>query len=277
MTIREKYLQSQSFIGIGSVELYAIQQIFLHHLKLSSLEQLMTRLDQLFLENDVFEILFNRLKKGEPLAYIIGHSQFLNLRLKVNPDVLIPRPETEELVMKILRQFPEQPIKTVLDIGTGSGAIAIALKKHRPSWQMLATEVSLDALKVAQENADLCQVNINFYHGDGVLPLNNIVPFNSIDIVVSNPPYVGSLSMLDASVRDYEPHLALIAEPATRFYEQYLIEAKPYLKVGGCFVFEISPELVNPLKVITLNRYPQAKLDFSFDINQKKRFLMIYT
>jgi release factor glutamine methyltransferase len=162
-------------------------------------------------------------------------------------------------------------------MGTGSGAIAIALKQQRPTWTVIATDISEQALSVAKDNATFHQLDIEFYHGDGFKAMANQIPFQSIDLVVSNPPYVASLDALDPSVKQFEPHIALLANPQTKFYQQYLTEAKSYLNDHAIFAFEIAPELVEPLTFMVPTIYPNARLKFLSDINQKIRMLMIYT
>jgi release factor glutamine methyltransferase len=277
MTIGQQYLACQRWLGVGSVDLYGIQQLMIDHLKLSSIHDLLTQLDHSMVKEDMFLAKFERLKLGEPVAYIIGRTTFVNLTLKVNSDVLIPRPETEELVTHILQSLPLTPPRKVIDIGTGSGAIALALKHQRPSWTVIATDISEHALSVAKDNATFHQLDIDFYHGDGFKAIANQIPFQSIDLVVSNPPYVASLDALDPSVKQFEPHMALLANPQTKFYQQYLTEAKPYLTRHAIFAFEIAPELVDPLTIMVPKIYPSASLKLLSDINQKIRMLMIYT
>jgi release factor glutamine methyltransferase len=277
MTIGQQYLACQRWLGVGSVDLYSIQQLLIDHLKLSSIHDLLTQLDCYMIKEDIFLTKFERLKLGEPVAYIVGRTTFMNLILKVNSDVLIPRPETEELVTHILQSSPLTPPRHVIDMGTGSGAIAIVLKQQRPTWKVIATDISEQALSVAKDNAKLHQLDIEFYHGDGFKAMANQIPFQSIDLVVSNPPYVASLDALDPSVKQFEPHMALLAYPQTKFYQQYLTEAKPYLTQHAIFAFEIAPELVDSLTIMVPKIYPNARLKFLSDINQKIRMLMIYT
>jgi release factor glutamine methyltransferase len=219
---------------------------------------------------------FRRLKRGEPVAYLIGHTTFLDLTLKVNPHVLIPRQETEELVTWILKNFSNDTNLNVVDIGTGSGAIALALKSQRPSWKVLATDISPLALVVAKDNARSLKLDLEFNLSDGFqnIPLNFS---RSIHLVVSNPPYVKATNELDASVSTFEPHLALIANPVTKFYEQYLLEAKPFIKPKALFAFEIGPELSTLLPPIVDSIYPGSKTTILKDINLKERFIIIYT
>lgn len=276
MTLGQLYQQAISDLGQGSVDRFSILVLIQHHEAITSKDTLLTHLDWPAHHVDSFLKSFQRLKQGEPVAYIIGQTTFLNLTLKVNPAVLIPRQETEELVMLILKTFPKDKIMNVVDIGTGSGAIALALKSFRPTWKIIATDISPDALAVAQQNAVDNHLELDTMLGDGLKDLPDRF-HQTIDLVVSNPPYVKSVSDLDPSVAQYEPHLALIANPVTQFYEQYLHEAKPFLKPKGVFVFEVGPEVISLLIPILLRIYPMAKTTTVKDINHKERFVIIYT
>jgi release factor glutamine methyltransferase len=247
-----------------------------HHESIASKDTLLTHLDWPAKNVESFLESFRRLKRGEPVAYLIGHITFLDLTLKVNPHVLIPRQETEELVTWILKNFSNDTNLNVVDIGTGSGAIALALKSQRPSWKVLATDISPLALVVAKDNARSLKLDLEFNLSDGFqnIPLNFS---RSIHLVVSNPPYVKATKELDASVSTFEPHLALIANPVTKFYEQYLLEAKPFIKPKALFAFEIGPELSTLLPPIVDSIYPGSKTTILKDINLKERFIIIYT
>lgn len=132
-----------------------------------------------------------RRKKGEPIAYILGEKEFWSLPLKVNPHVLIPRPETELLVQTVLEKFSSVSHKCILDLGTGSGAIALALAHERPDWCIVATDQSSDALDVARANAENLNIkNVDFYEGNWYLALPNLERKISFDVIVSNPPYI---------------------------------------------------------------------------------------
>lgn len=184
-----------------------------------------------------FEKNVNRLISGEPAQYIIGQTYFYGYPLRVNQNVLIPRPETEELVEWILHDYPNRPLK-VLDVGTGSGAIAIALKKQRPQWQVTASDISSDALKVARENAQLNEAEINFVESDLLAKFTD----ETFDVIVSNPPYIAhdEEQLMDQDVLDYEPKLALFAKHEGLFiYEQLAASVANYLTDKGALYLEI--------------------------------------
>jgi release factor glutamine methyltransferase len=182
----------------------------------------------------------DRRSDSEPIQYILGEQEFYGLRFHVSPDVLIPRPETEHLVEALLARFPTDRMLQIADVGTGSGALAVALAHSLPQAKVVALDVSKAALRVASWNAEEHGVasRIRFVESD----LFNSVPGELFDIVVSNPPYVAETDRhsLDAQVRDYEPHEALFAGPTgLEMYERLIPQAHDHLKPGGLLVLEI--------------------------------------
>jgi release factor glutamine methyltransferase len=276
MTLGQLYQSHLKLVGRGSLDRYSLLQLMLYHESIPSSDYLFTHLDEMAKNEAALLISLKRCLQGEPVAYITGQTTFCGLTFRVDSNVLIPRPETEELVMHVLQTLSKTSVLNVVDIGTGSGAIAIALKVHRPLWKMIATDISAAAVNMATQNALRHHVDISFFTGNGLQPfLKERQPI--FDLVVSNPPYILDATKVDASVKDYEPHLALFAKPITKFYQQYLEEAKSLLKPGGTFAFEISPEVVEPLTVIVKKIYPQSRLSILKDINLKSRIAMIYT
>lgn len=182
-----------------------------------------------------------RLEKGEPYQYIIGRVDFLGCLLKVSPEVLIPRPETEELCELILKENDPARPKTVLDIGTGSGCIPIALQKHAPAWSVQALDVSLTAISLASENAALNQAAVTFFQFD---VLSGEALPQKYDLIVSNPPYIPEKEQADIldNVLVHEPHLALFIpnEDPLLFYRMMLKHADVTLNDGGNIYFEIN-------------------------------------
>jgi release factor glutamine methyltransferase len=189
--------------------------------------------------------MLTRLKSGEPVQYILGHAEFYGLPFKVNPSVLIPRPETEELVeWAILSVGSSQlTVGNILDIGTGSGCIAISLKKNLVDAQVSAIDISTEALKTAKENAELNDVNINFIEAD-ILNQTNSPLTNHYSLIISNPPYVtlDDKKQMHTNVTDFEPHTALFVpenDPLI-FYKAIADFALTHLKKGGLLFFEIN-------------------------------------
>ncbi len=166
-------------------------------------------LGKLINDKDQFFDVLRELKTGKPVQYILGFSHFAGLKLKVNENVLIPRPETEELVAWIVEENPLFK-GTLLDIGTGSGCIALGLKSRLTNAQVSALDVSKKAIEVAQENALTLALNIEFLHSN----ILEETPINRADILVSNPPYIGTSEKvaMHINVLEFEPHLALFVE-----------------------------------------------------------------
>ena len=204
-----------------------------------------------------------RLQKNEPVQYIIGKTYFRDLKLIISPATLIPRPETEELVEWIISDFDTSAPKSILDVGTGSGCIALALQNNFSKATITAIDKSAAALAVAQKNATLLDLPVRFeHHAIEQLPLPD-VPF---DLIVSNPPYVHRDENIAPNVRDYEPHMALFApqENPIYFYEQIAAYGKKALKSGGVLYFEINPlDRKELMKMLLKNDYvhPEIRSD----------------
>ena len=181
-----------------------------------------------------------KLKNSEPIQYILGETDFFGLAFYVNGSVLIPRPETEELVQWVLESAENKPIK-ILDIGTGSGCIAVTLAKKLPSAEVHAWDISEDALEVARRNAERNGVKVIFSKRDMLLePVSD----EKFDIIVSNPPYVTEVEKteMQENVLNFEPHLALFVpdDNALVFYEKIADFALTNLNKGGQLFFEIN-------------------------------------
>lgn len=208
------------------------------------------------IEVDNWNNILDDLKSQKPIQYILGETEFYGLPFLVNENVLIPRPETEELVQLIIveSQMIKKGTIRILDIGTGSGCIAVSLAKNLPNAQVFAIDVSEKALKVAKKNAEINQVNINFIQKNiletnnlSQLSTNNQQPTTEFDIIVSNPPYVRHLEKeeIKKNVLDYEPHLALFVEDndALLFYRKIAQLSKTSLTQNGKLYFEINQYL----------------------------------
>ena len=196
-----------------------------------TLQQEVTEEEEVFVKG-----IFQQLATHKPAQYIIGQADFFGMQLKVDERVLIPRPETEELVELILTENPEESLN-ILDIGTGSGAIALALAKNRPDWSVTAADISQAALELASENAKNQNLNIFFKKSDCFAEISE-----KYDIIVSNPPYISreDESEVGLNVLHSEPHLALFAdEDGLAIYRRMAEDAKDYLKDGGKIYLEI--------------------------------------
>jgi release factor glutamine methyltransferase len=184
---------------------------------------------------------------GEPVQYVLGHADFYGLRLAVTPDVLIPRPETEEVVEEALRRVQATDAPWVLDVGTGSGAIALAVKHERPDAEVFAVDVSPEALAVAASNAARLGLEVTFVESDALRPAFAADVPPTFDLILSNPPYVpeAERASLQVEVRDHEPPSALFvpdADPLV-FYRALAGHAGALLKPGGWLVAETHADL----------------------------------
>lgn len=197
-------------------------------------------------QRDAFRALVKRRAAGTPVAYLLGHREFYSLDFQVTPDVLIPRPETEFLVIATLDKLRERGDSSpanIVDVGTGSGVVAISLAKHSPETRFTAIDLSPQAIEVAQSNAAAHDVaeRISFLEGDLLTGLEESPQF---DFVVSNPPYISTSEMkeLPREVADFEPHLALEAGPeGTDVIQRLIPQAAARLRPGGYLFIEISP------------------------------------
>ena len=218
-----------------------------------------------------------KLKENEPLNYVLGYSYFYGYKMVVNENVLIPRFETEELVGLVLSKYDEyfkgQRVN-LADVGTGSGAIAIALKKEESNLNVCASDISFDALNVAKQNAKNNDADITFYQGSMLEPLveNNI----KLDILVSNPPYIKQDEVLDPSVKDYEPHVALFGgNDGLKFYRMIFENAHKVLKEKSMLFFEIGYDQRENLTALAHEYFKNAHIEVFKDINKKDRMLFI--
>jgi release factor glutamine methyltransferase len=216
------------------------------YLGFRSRTELTLRAEETMSESDLLKFNFavKDLKKHRPIQYILGETMFLGLTFSVNEEVLIPRPETEELVDLIIRENKGRTLR-ILDIGTGSGCIAISLKKNLPESQVTGVDISEGALALARNNAEANRVAVPFIQ----LDILNIFPLpiaEKLDIIVSNPPYVTSSEKkgMESNVLNYEPHLALFVpnEDPLLFYRKIIEVSVVYLNSGGRIYFEINKE-----------------------------------
>ncbi|RDC62731.1 peptide chain release factor N(5)-glutamine methyltransferase [Adhaeribacter pallidiroseus] len=192
-----------------------------------------------------FTAYLSRLQNQEPVQYITRQAYFYELELEVSPAVLIPRPETEVLVQRIIRDNQANLNLQILDIGTGSGCIALALSKNLKLAQVYGLDVSGAALAVAYRNAQKLELSMQWLHHDIFAP-NLPLPKQSLDLIVSNPPYVleSEKSFMRRNVLDFEPHLALFVPDAEalRYYQQIAEVAQQLLKPAGKIYFEVNEQ-----------------------------------
>lgn len=251
-----KRLRTQLRPIYGERETEAIIKIIFHHLKgWNTVDMLIHEPEPLssFIKSEVDKIL-TRLLQHEPIQYITGEARFHGLELHVTPDVLIPRPETAELVDIIADDAGEREDLKVLDIATGSGCIAIALARSLRFPEITALDISPAALKVAEKNAKDLKTNIRFISGDIFTWSGSGV----YDIIVSNPPYIdeSEKETMDRNVLDFEPHGALFVpdEDPLRFYIRIIALCKTILIPGGMLYLEINPRHATELAQLISSR-----------------------
>lgn len=208
-------------------------------------------------DQELLNHIFQQLSQHRPAQYIIGKADFHDLEFAVDERVLIPRPETEELVDLILQENSRAGLR-ILDIGTGSGAIAISLAKASPDWEVVAVDISEDALAVAQENARSNQVSVQFIQSDVLQAVTG-----QFDIIVSNPPYISpdDKDEVGANVLTSEPHLALFAEEdGLAIYRQIAEQAGTFLKENGKLYFEIGYKQGQALTDLLSLHFPEKRV-----------------
>ena len=225
-----------------------------------------------------YNIALERLLTQEPLAHILGYEWFYGYKFKVNEDVLIPRPETEELVANVLADYDEyftnQKV-TLIDVGTGSGAIAISLAKEETNLNVFASDISEEAIAVAKENAKTIEANVEFLCGDMLQPF--IEKGIKVDILVSNPPYIPNEEVMEKSVVDFEPHVALFGgSDGLKFYRMIFENAHKVLKERSMLAFEMGYNQKEAMEAEARKYFPNARMETVKDINGKNRMFFIY-
>lgn len=217
-----------------------------------------------------------RVIKGEPYQYVINKAKFLDNTFYVDSNVLIPRLETEELVETLVKEiknrFSNEKIN-ILDVGTGSGCIAISLQKRLENARVFASDISLEAIKVAKKNATILNSDITFLIGDMLKPIikENI----KLDVLISNPPYIENKSEVDESVLNFEPHLALFAEHGVDFYEIILKDIYKVMNKEGIVAFEFNYDQKDRIESLIKKYVPNGDYLFYRDFNDKWRYVII--
>ncbi len=253
-------------------------RLFEHYFHLSPTQRVLA--GATVAENDIIFLIEDAVKKllgNIPLQYVLGKAFFMNMEFAVNASVLIPRPETEEMVSLIIKQYSykdaDQKLK-ILDVGTGSGCIAIALKRNLPS-NVYAIDISDDALKVAYENAEKNKAEINFIKSD-ILNESEWEALPQFELIVSNPPYVTheEKKRMQPNVLEHEPHTALFVpdDDPLLFYRAIIAFSKIKLRKAGVLWFEINEMFGVELKELAESQ-GFKEVNIFFDIRGKSRFL----
>lgn len=267
--LKDHYTQSEISV--------LLEIAFEHFLKFSRID-LKTKTQNRLSESELlnFHFTLKRLKTYEPIQYILGEAPFMGMMLKVDKNVLIPRPETEELVDWITQVVEDS--STILDIGTGSGCIPLALRKIHSTYNLIGIDVDSKVIRIAEENSKNLNLDIKLLCQD-ILALENlsdIIP-EQVNCIVSNPPYIGMEEKKEMAqqVTDFEPHLALFVEDTDPmiFYKKITELAFDKLQEGGHLFFESNQKYSNEVAEIMKN-IGLKKIEIKEDINQNPR--MIY-
>lgn len=273
MTYREKYTQIKN-IKNKYINGTVISSLLIDDGGFVNFTDLIKHFDEELKNEKDVDLKLERILNGEPMQYVLGHAYFIDSDYIVTPDVLIPRPETEQLVINALKEIVkrfgmEKPI-TIADIGTGSGILAIYLKSRLPNAKVIATDISEKCLRIAGENAKNHQVNIDFRLGNMMEPIKE-----KLDVVISNPPYIESEETVDEQTLKYEPHLALFASPKTKYYEEILSNMDK-MNEEFFMAFEIGEDMKEELTDLLEDKYPGIGYSFMEDIYFKTRFLYLF-
>jgi release factor glutamine methyltransferase len=227
--------------------------------------------------NNLVQNTLQELLLHKPVQYVLGEAWFYRLKLKVNEHVLIPRPETEELVEQLIMDRKSKLTDpSILDIGTGSGCIPVAIKKNLPASKLTAIDVSEDALTLAKENAALYNTHISFLQMD-FLDESTWSSLPLFDIIISNPPYIpmNEKEKLDKNVTGFEPHLALFvpSDSALLFYEKIAAFGRDHLQPGGKIYLETHEDHAMETAALFLRNYPTVMI--KKDMYGKERMILI--
>lgn len=264
---------ASSFLEAAGKEGYAIEYLFLARKNWDKTQWLLhmreeiSEEEELLIEKDMADLM-----KNIPPQYLLGYEYFFEHRFKVTKDTLIPRPETEELVALCLSMNDQQG-KKVVDIGTGTGAIAISLKLNRPKWQVTAVDISKEALIVAEENAESLQTEIVFKQSDVLSAITE-----KQDIIISNPPYISEeeWDLMDESVRTYEPKTALFAEnKGLAIYQKIALESRSLLTPEGMIFLEIGFQQGHAVQNIFQQAFPDKAVTIHQDMSKNDRMIVV--
>lgn len=280
MNIRKSFVQALSSI-YEEREANAIFFLVVEHLTGLSVAQQLAH-DSYGLNektNAQLNNILDKLKSYVPVQYALNEAVFCGLTFKVNKNVLIPRPETEQLVDLIVKLYEKSNFSNILDIGTGSGCIAISLAHFLPASHVTACDISPAALKTAESNADLNSTSIEFITADANFLSESELSNRAFELIVSNPPYVmdSEKNNMTKSVLDFEPHMALFVsdEDPLIFYRNITDFASSHLTPKGILAFEIN-EALGPQTLNLINSFDFKKAQLIKDSFSKDRFIIAY-
>jgi len=277
-TIRDVYNEMMTLYS-NTIEEMTVRLLLAEVNGIETMSELYIAMNKQMKHLDEFRRLFARVLNGEPVQYVLRKTTFLEIPLYVDERVLIPRPETEELVEKLIKILSNKYQKrnlVIADIGTGSGCIAFAIEKSFPSSTIIATDISQDALEVALLNASKLDSKVTFLKGDMLAPL--IEKQIQLDALISNPPYIENPNDVDSNVINYEPHSALFAPTGIDYYEKMIKFSPLVLRDGSLIFFEINYDQEERLTKLVEQFIPGSKIDFIKDLQGKTRFMsVVYT
>nr|WP_321315963.1 peptide chain release factor N(5)-glutamine methyltransferase [uncultured Ligilactobacillus sp.] len=263
-----------SFIEGSNADRSGVELLLKEQMSWNDTELLMHLRDEMPQEElEKFQRNVEKYVNGYPAQYIIGKADFYGSKFKVNENTLIPRMETEELVDWILNENKVNASLRVVDIGTGTGAIGLSLKKAVPEWKITLSDISTEALKVAAENAQTLDEEVYLTQSDLFENLNG-----KFDIIVSNPPYIAEdeKGLMDQSVLEHEPSLALFADnQGLKIYQRLAKECAPYLADDALMYLEIGFKQGKAVKEIFQKEFPDAKITVKKDISNHDRMVKI--
>lgn len=273
----EALKRASSFLDENNREKEVARYLLQHVLQKNYSELMITIYDEI--SPEAFEVFWDYIEEhatGRPFQYILGQESFYGRDFFVNEHVLIPRPETEELIEEVKKRvtklFDVNKSMKIADIGTGSGAIALTIKNEIPNAEVTATDISPKALLVAKKNAENLHVQVEFKEGDLLAPIAD----QKWDVILSNPPYIGTNEAVTLSdtVIDYEPHLALFAEEdGLQLYRKMAAKLPDMMNIPSLIGFEIGFTQGPIVQKMLQNAFPQANVEVVQDINQKNRFI----
>ena len=276
-TYQEVLNRASSFLEKHGKEGYAILYVFLARKKWTKTDWLLHMKDKITPEEyDQLQSDLEQLLNDYPPQYLLGYEEFYGRSFQVNSETLIPRPETEELVEWCLQNTVKQKEEAlqVVDVGTGTGAIATTLKLERPAWQLSAVDISKNALEVAKMNSRLLEAEVKFYLGNTLEPIKH-----PVDLLVANPPYISQdeWPLMDISVRRYEPAIALFAEnDGLAIYQKIAEQAQKKLSKQGKIFLEIGFNQGRKVEEIFQTRFPQKTVQRKKDLSGNERILLVY-
>lgn len=275
-TAREFFMKE--LMPVWGEEVHSLFFIWWNEKKGWSRSEIQMNANERLSESELLDFLraIKRLKNQEPIQYILGLVPFADCQILVSPDVLIPRPETEEIVYESIKFLKNRPFPVILDLCTGSGCIALGLKKNYPEATVLGVDFSEGAIQMAQKSALRNNLEVDFFLEDVLRPSRTEYP--PLDMIISNPPYVLEMEKLSmsANVLQFEPHLALFVqdEDPLLYYRKIIENYTVFLKEGGWLIFEINENLPSETSELLVRSGNFDPIGEFIDLQGKKR--MIY-